>query len=44
MAPISERLTNEVMTELNRQVDVDGKEPADVARDWLVSEGFVTAQ
>ena len=44
MAPISERLTNEVMTELNRQVDVDGKEPADVARDWLVSEGFVTAE
>ncbi|MCJ0901945.1 glycine betaine ABC transporter substrate-binding protein [Rhodococcus sp. ARC_M6] len=42
MAPISERLTNEVMTELNRQVDVEGKEPAEVARDWMVSEGFVT--
>ena len=44
MAPISAKLTDEVMTELNRQVDVDGKEPADVARDWLVSEGVVTAQ
>lgn len=44
MAPISARLTNEVMTELNRQVDVDGREPADVARDWMVSEGLVTAE
>lgn len=34
-------LTSEEITELNRQVDVDGKEPADVARDWLVSKGFV---
>lgn len=42
MAPISEKLTDQVMTELNRQVDVEGLEPADVARDWLVSEGFVT--
>ncbi|WP_072802349.1 glycine betaine ABC transporter substrate-binding protein [Rhodococcoides yunnanense] len=44
MAPISAMLTDTVMTELNRQVDVEGKEPADVARDWLVAEGFVTAQ
>ncbi|MCC8927824.1 glycine betaine ABC transporter substrate-binding protein [Rhodococcus sp. I2R] len=42
MAPISAMLTDEVMTELNRQVDVEGNEPAEVARDWLVSEGFVT--
>ena len=42
MAPISAKLTDEVMTELNRRVDVDGREPADVARDWLVQEGFVT--
>ncbi|MBJ8343334.1 glycine betaine ABC transporter substrate-binding protein [Antrihabitans sp. YC2-6] len=42
MAPISAKLTDEVMTELNRQVDVEGREPADVARDWLVAEGFVT--
>ncbi|MGK8510092.1 glycine betaine ABC transporter substrate-binding protein [Nocardia asiatica] len=44
LAPISQRLTNEVITELNRQVDVDGREPADVARDWMVAQGFVTAR
>ncbi|MFD3703042.1 glycine betaine ABC transporter substrate-binding protein [Nocardia sp. NPDC058658] len=43
MAPISARLTNEVITELNRQVDIDGREPADVARDWMVAEGLITA-
>ena len=42
MAPISAKLTDAAMTEMNRKVDVDGQEPADVARDWLVSEGFVT--
>lgn len=42
MAPISQRLTNEAITELNRQVDVDGREPAEVARDWMVAQGFVT--
>ncbi|WP_280241601.1 glycine betaine ABC transporter substrate-binding protein [Nocardia abscessus] len=44
LTPISQRLTNETITELNRQVDVDGREPADVARDWMVAEGFVTAR
>ncbi|WP_373282064.1 glycine betaine ABC transporter substrate-binding protein [Nocardia veterana] len=43
MAPISRLLTNETITELNRRVDVDGAEPATVARDWLVQQGFVTA-
>ncbi|WP_063023975.1 glycine betaine ABC transporter substrate-binding protein [Nocardia niwae] len=43
LTPISQRLTNEVITELNRQVDVDGREPAEVARDWMVAQGFVTA-
>ncbi|MFC4374679.1 glycine betaine ABC transporter substrate-binding protein [Nocardia halotolerans] len=42
LAPISARLTNEVITELNRQVDIDGREPAEVARDWMVAEGLVT--
>lgn len=42
MAPISAALTNEEITELNRRVDVEGEEPADVARDWLVEKGFVT--
>ncbi|MGY1899945.1 glycine betaine ABC transporter substrate-binding protein [Nocardia gipuzkoensis] len=44
LTPISQRLTNETITELNRQVDVDGREPADVARDWMVAQGFVTAR
>ncbi|MBF6466471.1 glycine betaine ABC transporter substrate-binding protein [Nocardia beijingensis] len=43
LTPISQRLTNEAITELNRQVDVDGREPAEVARDWMVAQGFVTA-
>lgn len=42
-APISAALTNDVITELNKQVDVDGREPAEVARDWMVDQGFVTA-
>ncbi|NNH72438.1 glycine betaine ABC transporter substrate-binding protein [Nocardia uniformis] len=42
MTPISDLLTNESITELNRQVDVEGREPAEVARDWLIAEGFVT--
>ncbi|MBH0779819.1 glycine betaine ABC transporter substrate-binding protein [Nocardia bovistercoris] len=42
MTPISRLLTNEVATELNRQVDVEGREPAEVARDWMIARGFVT--
>ena len=38
---ISKRLTNEVMLDLNARVDVDGQDPADVAYDWLVSQGLV---
>ncbi|WP_051198279.1 glycine betaine ABC transporter substrate-binding protein [Gordonia shandongensis] len=41
-APIMAILTSEEITEMNRRVDVDGQEPADVARDWLVDKGFVT--
>ena len=41
-APISAALTNDEITELNRQVDIDGREPAEVARDWMVEQGFVT--
>ncbi|MEV6773084.1 glycine betaine ABC transporter substrate-binding protein [Nocardia sp. NPDC051030] len=42
MTPITKLLTNPVITELNRKVDVDGQEPADVARDWMIEQGFVT--
>jgi osmoprotectant transport system substrate-binding protein len=40
-AQITSRLTDEVMIELNGRVDVDGEDPADVALDWMVSEGLV---
>ncbi|NIK60592.1 glycine betaine ABC transporter substrate-binding protein [Kribbella shirazensis] len=42
LQPVSDKLTDEVLIELNAQVDVDGREPADVAMDWLVKEGFVS--
>lgn len=41
LEPISEALTDDVMQELNRQVDVEGRDPADVAYEWMVSEGFL---
>ena len=41
MAPISEAITNEAITELNDRVDNQGEEPADVAQDWLESEGLL---
>lgn len=34
-------LTNEVMLDLNARVDIDGQDPAIVAREWLVEEGLV---
>lgn len=42
IAPVAKRLTNKVLLQLNAEVDVDGKEPTEVAYDWLRSEGFVS--
>lgn len=42
LAAISPLLTNEVMQELNAFVDIEGQDPAIVARDWLVEQGLVT--
>jgi osmoprotectant transport system substrate-binding protein len=39
--PISEKLTNEELMKLNAQVDVEGRDPADVARDWMAEQGLV---
>ncbi|QDP94760.1 glycine betaine ABC transporter substrate-binding protein [Microlunatus elymi] len=39
--PLSKKLTDKTMTELNGRVDVDGETPATVAEDWLRSEGFI---
>ncbi|GAA4429434.1 glycine betaine ABC transporter substrate-binding protein [Georgenia halophila] len=41
-AEITPLLTDEVLIDLNARVDVDGEQPADVAMDWLVSEGLVS--
>ena len=43
LEPLIGLLTNEVMVELNMRVDVDGEDPALVAKDFLVAEGLVTA-
>ena len=42
MNPVSAKLTNEIILELSVKIDGDGEDPAVVARDWLVKEGFVT--
>lgn len=41
LGAISQRLTNDVMLDLNARVDIDGEDPADVAYDWLKSEGLI---
>lgn len=40
MKPISEKLTNEKITELNSRVDVEGEEPQAVAEEFMKDEGF----
>lgn len=40
-APLAQRLTNDVIAKLNAEVDVDGRDPADVAWDWLKQQGLV---
>lgn len=42
LAPLIDILTNEVMVEMNMRVDVDGDDPALVARDFLVEQGLVS--
>jgi osmoprotectant transport system substrate-binding protein len=39
--PVSAKLTTAVAQRLNAKVDVDGRDPLDVAKDWLVEEGFI---
>jgi osmoprotectant transport system substrate-binding protein len=41
-AGITPLLTDEVMIGLNGRVDVQGEDPADVAYDWMRSEGLVS--
>ncbi|WP_173317746.1 glycine betaine ABC transporter substrate-binding protein [Streptomyces fulvorobeus] len=39
--PVSRKLTTEVAQELNARVDVEGEDPHEVAKEWLVGEGFI---
>ncbi|MGH9246322.1 MAG: glycine betaine ABC transporter substrate-binding protein [Acidimicrobiales bacterium] len=39
---ITSLLTNDVMRELNGRVDLDGEDPQDVARDFLVQNGIIS--
>ncbi|MCL2542381.1 MAG: glycine betaine ABC transporter substrate-binding protein [Nocardioidaceae bacterium] len=42
IAPVAKKLTTATLLKLNAEVDVDGREPTDVAYDWLKKEGFVS--
>ena len=42
--PVAAKLTDDVLLQLNAQIDVEGREPADVAYEWLKKEGFVEDQ
>lgn len=37
---VSAKLTTEVMRDLNKRVDSDGEQPADVAKDWLSKQSL----
>jgi osmoprotectant transport system substrate-binding protein len=39
--PIAHALTNEVLQQLNGEVNIYGKAPAEVAQDWLQEKGFI---
>ena len=41
MAPVSAKLTDPLMQELNGLIDIDGADPSDVAYNWLKDEGFI---
>ncbi|TNC27341.1 glycine betaine ABC transporter substrate-binding protein [Amycolatopsis alkalitolerans] len=41
LVPVGKAMDNEQMIELCKEVDVDGKDPGEVARDWMISKGFI---
>lgn len=41
LAPVSQALTEPVITELNGKVDNDGERPRKVAEEWLAAQGFI---
>lgn len=42
IAPVLPLLTDEVMQTLNAKADVDGEDPQDIARDWLIEQGLIS--
>ena len=40
-APVTKKLDDKTLIELNAQVDVDGRDPVEVAETWLRQEGFL---
>ncbi|NMH96436.1 glycine betaine ABC transporter substrate-binding protein [Pseudonocardia acidicola] len=43
LEPVAKAIDNQQMIELGKQVDVEGRDPGVVARDWMVSRGFIGA-
>ncbi|MFB6438687.1 glycine betaine ABC transporter substrate-binding protein [Streptomyces sp. NPDC056411] len=41
LAPVTRALNNTVAQDLNRKVDVEGQDPHEVAKNWLLQEGFI---
>ncbi|MFF2813312.1 glycine betaine ABC transporter substrate-binding protein [Streptomyces sp. NPDC058000] len=41
LAPVTAALNNEVAQKLNARVDVEGRDPHEVAKAWLLQEGFI---
>lgn len=41
LEPITAKLTTPLAQRLNARVDVDGEDPHEVAKDWLVDEGLI---
>lgn len=39
---VDQYIDNETLMQLNYQVDVEGKDPGEVAKDWMVSKGLVS--
>ncbi|MFD9499055.1 glycine betaine ABC transporter substrate-binding protein [Streptomyces sp. NPDC060035] len=39
--PVTAKLTTPLAQELNAKVDVEGQDPHEVAKEWLIAEGFI---
>ncbi|MTD58311.1 glycine betaine ABC transporter substrate-binding protein [Amycolatopsis pithecellobii] len=41
LVPVGKAMDNKQMIELCKEVDVDGKDAGEVARNWMISKGFI---